>query len=236
MKKGFTLSEILITLSVIGIVAAISIPVLINQYEKQQTCIRLKKTYSELTQAVAMAEVNYGNKANWDYNLGNFDLFFEKYILPFIKISENKMSEANKEGIIYKNLKGERETNLTLVGSRARILTLASGVQLMFSTQKVHDNDILEHRQSYPIMADINGPKGPNKFGRDAFFFSLTPNGIIPHQHTDIERYDIKKSRDELLNGPSGAYQYECSKKARGLWCAALIMTDGWEIKKDYPW
>ncbi len=29
---------------------------------------------------------------------------------------------------------------------------------------------------------------------------------------------------------------YACSKSGRGQFCAALIMIDEWEIKKDYPW
>ena len=46
MKKGFTLAEILITLGVIGIVAAMTIPGLITKYQQKQTVIQLKKVFN----------------------------------------------------------------------------------------------------------------------------------------------------------------------------------------------
>ena len=45
---------------------------------------------------------------------------------------------------------------------------------------------------------------------------------------------DKKKTREQLKKNSS--YNYQCSRKARGMWCAALIMKDGWQIKEDYPW
>ena len=46
-KKGFTLAEVLITLGVIGVVAAMTIPTMITNYEKKQTAIEVKKAYTE---------------------------------------------------------------------------------------------------------------------------------------------------------------------------------------------
>lgn len=42
-KLGFTLAEVLITLGIIGVVSAITIPSLISKYEKQATVTKLKK-------------------------------------------------------------------------------------------------------------------------------------------------------------------------------------------------
>jgi len=46
--KGFTLAEVLITLGIIGVVAAITIPGLVNHYQKKETANKLKKVYAEL--------------------------------------------------------------------------------------------------------------------------------------------------------------------------------------------
>ena len=46
-KKGFTLAEVLITFGIIGVVAAITMPMLITHYQKQATVNQLKKAYSD---------------------------------------------------------------------------------------------------------------------------------------------------------------------------------------------
>ena len=47
-KSGFTLAEVLITLGVIGVVAAMTMPSLVAHYKEKQTVVALKKFYSIL--------------------------------------------------------------------------------------------------------------------------------------------------------------------------------------------
>lgn len=54
-NHGFTLAEVLITLGIIGIVTAITIPTIVNKYQKQQTVAKLKKAYSVLGQVMQRA-------------------------------------------------------------------------------------------------------------------------------------------------------------------------------------
>ena len=65
MKKGFTLAEVLITLAIIGIVAAMTIPTLVNNYRKKDTTAKLKKFYSTMIQAIQLSELENGTSANW---------------------------------------------------------------------------------------------------------------------------------------------------------------------------
>lgn len=65
MKKGFTLAEVLITLGIIGVVAALTMPVLMANYKKQQTVTQLKKVYSALQQSVQISQVKYGDIVDW---------------------------------------------------------------------------------------------------------------------------------------------------------------------------
>ena len=57
-KFAFTLAEVLITLGIIGVVAAMTLPTLIQNYRKQQTTTQLKATYSILSQAFEHAQVS----------------------------------------------------------------------------------------------------------------------------------------------------------------------------------
>ena len=63
--KAFTLAEVLITLGIIGIVAAMTMPVLIQKNRANVVETRLQKFYSIINQSITLAELDYGNKADW---------------------------------------------------------------------------------------------------------------------------------------------------------------------------
>lgn len=44
MKRGFTLAEVLITLGIIGVVASMTMPVLVGNYKKKSSCISTEKS------------------------------------------------------------------------------------------------------------------------------------------------------------------------------------------------
>ncbi|MEE3349898.1 MAG: type II secretion system protein [Candidatus Gastranaerophilaceae bacterium] len=63
--RAFTLAEVLITLGIIGVVAAMTLPTLITNYKEKQTVSQLKKVYSALSQAWLMMENDYGSIDEW---------------------------------------------------------------------------------------------------------------------------------------------------------------------------
>jgi len=60
MKHGFTLAEILITLGVIGVVSALTLPTLIKNYQKKETVAKLQKAISVLNQAYRLSNDEAG--------------------------------------------------------------------------------------------------------------------------------------------------------------------------------
>ena len=92
MKKGFTLAEVLITLGIIGIVAALTIPTLIAKHQKQVFATQLKKSYSSIGQALQMAQLEYGDMSGWEnlaedinQNKGEDDSYSKEKISEFVK-------------------------------------------------------------------------------------------------------------------------------------------------------
>lgn len=61
MKKGFTLAEVLITLGIIGIVAAMTLPSLINDYRDKEIVTKVRKTYSDIYNTINHARTSDGN-------------------------------------------------------------------------------------------------------------------------------------------------------------------------------
>lgn len=234
--KAFTLAEILITLGVIGVIAAITIPMLITKYQKFQTVTRLKGTYSQIAQAIRLSQDDNGDVEGWD--LASAD-WFDRYLANYMKVTKARLKDLNEEGaLVYKELSGNRETGFAIINNAvyggATSYTLLNGVQLMVAdTYRVQAN-------SAGILIDINGAyTPPNKFGRDVFSFTVRNDyGFVPSGMYSTAECRVpaegNPGRDFLKNGT--CLRYGCNKESRGNWCAALIMMDSWQIAPDYPW
>lgn len=213
MQKGFTLAEVLITLGIIGIVAAMTLPTLIHNYKKQEVESKLKKFYSVMSQAVKMSEVENGpayywskepRKENEDGSITNLTgtyAFYDAYLSKYLKVIAKP--ENNRVNI-----------------------TLSDG-----STISMNIGYCLD------IVYDYNGKSGANAMGVDKFDFLLCTEegynaGLSRSKQNAFDayfRWDCVKnkcSREKLLDN--------C--RQNGAFCSALLMNDGWEIKDDYPY
>ena len=74
ITRGFTLAEVLITLGIIGVVAAMTLPSLIQKNNNRVVETRLQKFYSAFNQAILMAEKDYGDKSYWYEDLKGAEL------------------------------------------------------------------------------------------------------------------------------------------------------------------
>ncbi|MBR1754238.1 prepilin-type N-terminal cleavage/methylation domain-containing protein, partial [bacterium] len=88
--RGFTLAEVLITLGIIGVVAALTIPTLMQQHRRHVVETKFKEAVSILKQANALSKVDYGLNYNRESitPINNPDSayeYFNKYYVPYIK-------------------------------------------------------------------------------------------------------------------------------------------------------
>ena len=235
---GFTLSEVLITLGIIGIVAALTLPSVINKYEKKVTVERLKQTYSMFNQAIIASEAVNGDLKDWIYSDSETveeDVFFNTYLRPYMKGVEKYSKPMN----LWKRLDGTIDTDGSSMYSRPKY-KLPNGV--IFSVYSRTFTDVNLYKTSAWIIVDINGEKNPNRAGRDVFFMGIYPylpkeTGKISmgiHEQCGSGQIHTRLSRDELLNEGCATCRKDYS--GRGYSCGLLIQKDGWEIKDDYPW
>lgn len=104
MKKAFTLAEVLITLGIIGVVAALTIPSLIQGNKIKETETRLKKFYSISNEAIKLSEVENGTHKNWDpipADSENVLLWYNKYLNKYIKSSKVEKVPPKAIGIYF---------------------------------------------------------------------------------------------------------------------------------------
>ncbi|MDR1327404.1 MAG: prepilin-type N-terminal cleavage/methylation domain-containing protein, partial [Heliobacteriaceae bacterium] len=87
-RAGFTLTEVLITLGIIGVVAALTMPALIQKHKRQEVSVRLKKFNSTMSQALIFAEAEYGDAREWDRS-GTAEETFNTYFKPYLRMDKS---------------------------------------------------------------------------------------------------------------------------------------------------
>jgi len=212
-KAAFTLAEVLITLGIIGIVAAMTIPNMITNYQKQQTVTKLKKIYSTLSQAYKLSIADNGDYGAWEKkeDIGA-DEFFKRYWAPYIKVvqvCDTYQDCGYSENYPWQTLGGDRKNSVAVVDSNNRktILTI-DGILLSIGNN---------------IYVDLNGANKPNIYGKDFFSFSYDEKGIVPGCFNNTKEFIFVRCRND--------------QDRDGACCGArLVKYDNWEIKKDYPW
>ena len=236
-KSAFTLAEVLITLGIIGIVAALTIPSMVENHQKKVLANKLEKAYSELSNVIRYAEAEHGDTKSWNYyDDGELNHWVETYILPYVKYSfagDCAASGCNDKGISGISQLGKKYNGWT--PSSGYLVKLSGGNSIAY----------LFHRYSgasYPtetrVYVYINNPKKTSAMvGKDAFRFYLKSTDKNP----SFKPFGYDQTRDTLLNTQGWGGHCRVDAGGSGYWtpgdaCAAVIMQDGWEIKDDYPW
>src|SRR5574344_790741 len=105
-KAAFTLAEVLIVLGIIGVVAAMTLPNLIEKYQKLETVTALKKQYTVLQQVVKRSELDNGSVNDWDYSADALT-FYKTYLKPYMQVSKEYINVSKPENLTYYMLNGE---------------------------------------------------------------------------------------------------------------------------------
>ena len=219
--KAFTLSEVLITLVIIGIISAIAVPTIITSVNKNSAIEQLKKAYSTLSQASSRAISDNGPIGTWDV-VSSSQEFSQTYMEPYL----NTIGKKEYSTIEYKTL------NNIDVPFDCYNFKLVDGTRIGIDTPDYNDSEV-EGAFIVPILVDVNGDKKPNKLGRDIFTFQFyISNEISPIKVGTFLPFGHSWSREKIKSDET----FGCSRKSSGMTCASLIMKDSWQMKADYPW
>ena len=212
-KSAFTLAEVLITLAIIGVVAAMTIPTLISEYKEKATVTALKKVFSTFSQGYLQATFDNGTPDTWGLTPATAEgaAKFIKIIQPYFKITKICEEDSSCLNDMYYTLMGEKKKIYT---DRASA-TLNDGSTIwvyVFPDDAgeitLQTNSSLKAGIVAEITTDINGFAAPNVQGKDIFAFWVTKNGIIPKgrkgDHYSMESYCNLASTDEVAINNNG--------------------------------
>ena len=251
-RTAFTLAEVLITLGIIGIVACMTLPVLVSKYREQVTVNRLRQVYSLLKQAESMAVNEYGDINTWDFidlktmagiYPGLNTLVFDKYYKPYLKTAK-----CNYRATI----KAANGTPFITIENDYKYVCLPNGTV-------IYGNTLAGSGYTGTIVyVDLNGKKSPNVVGRDIFTFLINrpvykssdyntdsyrvvpkcPVGIStcfagPYQ--GASGYYWKGDEETLIKYCLGGSDSFYTLAGGGNSCAYMIEQAGWKVPKNYP-
>ena len=236
-KFAFTLAEVLITLGIIGVVAAMTIPTLIFKIQKPQIEAQIRENYSSIAQVMKMAENDDIGPFNIDLSNGALAInrkWFETYIVPYMKVEQVCYSTGgcwHKYGVV-KTLNGVAPTWETKVGISDSLIG-GIGYALAFRTVKgsYFDTDTSTPTQTSNIFGvdstenslqfyfDVNGDRKPNIIGKDIYILVYdSDRGLVP------ARFD--RTKEEVK---------ENCESGNGYWCLGYVKDNGWKIP-DTVW
>lgn len=202
IRKSFSLAETLIAMLVIGLLSLLTLPSLFQTYQESVTVTRVKKIYSELSQAFHLAIFKYGTADTWVpgggygyINNAGVSTWYN-YITPAASnlISLNNivegMSLLEDCGVnsgcpsvdTYSSLDGtEDQARFNSNQYRGGVI-LNNGMFLEITNNTTHCTSTQSGIENVcgTIWVDVNGHKSPNKYGVDAFSFYYTKTGIVP--------------------------------------------------------
>ena len=186
-KAAFTLAEVLITLGIIGIVASMTLPSLIQSYKERVTVTKVQKAYSILNQAFKRISEEYGEPQDWpgvekqiascgECSIAHLNLYSnfisgEKYIAPRVN-QDKKIIELNGGFFTFSD---SRPSLITPDGTFYFSHLRQCGVYSLTTGNRSACT------MGGDILYDIDGEqKGPNQLGKDVFSFVTAQTGVYP--------------------------------------------------------
>ena len=230
-KVAFTLAEVLITLGIIGVVAAMTLPSVINHIRNKGYVEGLKKAQSLLQNSTNQILVELGEPNNWiPWGLGIansegtaaakaaqlkvVDMYASK--LKVIQICENSGwtdTPCNFNNGKYKGLNGEAATSGAFPGvyRRSFALLLADGSTIAIRFGANESGNVFWGHPTLAFNVDVNGKNKPNTLGRDIFVLYLDNKGrVLP-----------------CGDGTCFYGQDDCTPDGIGTGCAYKVLTEG---------
>ena len=192
-KAAFTLAEVLITLGIIGVVAAMTLPSLIQNYQKKALATQTQKFYSMMSQAVKQYMADYGvdDLRNTPLAVDNYESldspeaiaslrdFATKYLKVVKECNPSDENDNNCFAPVYRNWDNsiqDEAYNFTDGWYAPLDYVLADG-----SVIRIRYNGPIE------LYVDVNGKKGPNRIGYDLWDMSIFYDGVIDESYVGPE-------------------------------------------------
>lgn len=216
-KRAFTLAEVLVTLGIIGVIAAMTMPALTGKYRANVTMTKLQKFLSTMQQAQLRSIIDNGEVDSWDWvpagGESNNEIvlaWFNKYWAPYlnsIRIIDRKVLK-NNEAV---------DGGITFILGDGSVANMSG-----FNGGYLH----VRFYPNYKSFMNESTIEGVDEF---VFGFNITTSKRFNTYGSEQKDYEELK-----YNSDYGCY----AKNTRygNAYCARLLQSNGWKVPDDYPY
>ena len=237
-KKGFTLAEVLITLGIIGVVAAMTIPTLITNYQKKQFESKFAKTYSMLmngfrlyladqycTTSVCSPIQGYFVEAVGSNNYTNIDKLFASTF----KVVKTCRGSEEMYDCLPEKLYGIDGSDINYGSVNPYTVIFADGSSL---------SCIGGIFGALLLLVDTNAQAEPNTYGKDMFMFVMDVSTVRQEHLPIMFPWGDSNSgpdwwspwhEDPGLCGAKGE-KIKASDNSNGMGCGGRLVEEGFKI------
>ena len=202
MKKGFTLAEVLIAMTVVGVIAILTIPSIINTYKFKIYTMQLNRAIAQVTTAISQViDDEHADNINTDdpntptgfYATSAYydpSSFLNKYI------KQGKKCDAGNtycELILHTHKKPDG-TLITITPLSTSVISTINGAIIM----------LVKSSNNLYLYIDVNGNKDPNITGYDTFFLKINEDGSITDTESDASKCNTGSTN--VKNASAGCY------------------------------
>jgi len=212
-RQGFTLGEVVITMATIGVIVALTLPLLLGDIAAKHRMVKLQNTIGDLSNAIQTYMINKRINHLAD---NPEDLDFRNLLNCKFDNKEKKCVEISEYD--HKNMNGGDASESLKASFQNDMLVLDNGV--MISRQN--------SQNAYSIFIDINGQEPPNTVGLDAFVVNVyfedqrdSDDNITAHAGEIVGYLSTENKTDATL-------KTEC-KGGNGLACYTLAEKNGFD-------
>lgn len=243
-KSGFSLAEILLTLGIIGIVSAITVPTLVSNNQNKVFASKLSVTKSSVEDAFTTMIAAEGVD---DFVDTEFYAKFEEdptsvetmdFLKRNLKVNiRGDLDQFYDGGVVFRNIDGD---NASIETTGDIVYQLKNGALLLLTGE-----DFIDRRDHFGITSlgtyttgmtcfiDINGVQGPNIHGRDVFRFMVGGNGkLYPAGGEEWGQIYLRGGGVRVPTYVNSNFDYACTDENKTIGCTARLIENNYDV--DY--
>lgn len=216
-KKAFTLTELLVALAIVGAIAVLTIPNLLNNINNKLLVSQLKNTVGFIQQLASEQLVQNKTQDLRETDFASAGTLFTSNNFDIAETCADaakdcwKTTATDSSKITYRRISDKADVNPA--GPKRTSVELKNGVILSYATTDIdYDGDKLIGE----FCVDINGNEGPNMTGRDYFCFYVTKSAKIIGMNDDL-------GKDKNIEN--------CTNAVASNYCTKAVIESGWKME-----
>ena len=225
-KKGFTLSEVLITLGIIGVVAAMTIPTLMKNYQKKVFETQFKKSVSVISNIIKASAYDLGVESmgvycrQWNgFSYYNHEECYQA-IMRQVRITATQKYSYSDSAVYYSIVR--HEGDIRTYNNLNVFKHIDSSFRPVFFVNQLKDGTFLGFcvtNGALIFSVDLNGYSKPNKLGHDIFLFYISAkDAVIGYGGTRVPNQSVTDDEAEAMYTSDQAW-FEFYRSIAGLPC-----------------